>query len=103
MHFPLQLVLGNASIQLHIIFETLGFFAGFRYFLYLRNQHKDPIREGNRVWILIGATFGAFLFSRILGALENPAIFFRADTPLVYYYTSKTIVGGLLGGVICVE
>ena len=103
MDFPLQLKLGQTSIQLHILFESLAFFIGFRYFLYLRKLKADPIKDNNRIWIIIGATFGAFFFSRVLGALENPSIFFSPDTPLLYYYTSKTIVGGLLGGLLCVE
>lgn len=43
---------------------------------------------------MIGATFGAFLFSRLLGALENPGALFTAEDLLLYFYSSKTIVGG---------
>jgi phosphatidylglycerol---prolipoprotein diacylglyceryl transferase len=103
MAFPIELKLGNTSLSLHIIFETLGFFVGFRYFLYLRRQQKDRIDDNNRIWIIIGATFGAFFFSRLAGALENPPLFFHAHNPLLYFYSNKTVVGALLGGLLLVE
>jgi prolipoprotein diacylglyceryltransferase len=103
MLFPIELNVGNTAVGLHLIFETLAFFIGFRYFLYLRKRKADPITENNRIWIMIGATFGAFLFSRILGTLENPLAIFTVDNPWLYFYSSKTILGGLLGGLLCVE
>jgi prolipoprotein diacylglyceryltransferase len=90
-------------MSLHPIFETLGFFVGFRYFLFLRRRQHDRISEGNRVWIIIGATFGAFLFSRLVGAFENPPGFLHSQHPLLYLYANKTIVGALLGGLLAVE
>jgi len=89
--------------QLHLIFETLGFFVGFRYFLYLRKTQSDTIPESNRIWILIGATFGAFIFSRLIGAFEHPRTFITTPHKLLYLYANKTIVGALLGGLLCVE
>ncbi len=89
----------------HLVFEVLAFFIGFRYFLYLRKGKTDPIKAPDRVWIIIGATAGALLGSRLLGGLENPALFFEGggEAGWWYYYQQKTIVGGLLGGLICVE
>ena len=103
MTFPVELKLGNTSLSLHVIFETLGFFIGFRYFLYLRRRRQDRINDKNRIWIIVGATFGAFFFSRLAGALENPPAFFHAHNPLLYFYANKTIVGALLGGLLLVE
>lgn len=95
--------LGDMHISLHLICEMLAFVVGFRYFLFLRRKQSDPIAEPNRIWIIIGAAFGAFLFSRILGSLENPEAWFWAERPLIYFYANKTIVGGLLGGLLLVE
>lgn len=78
-------------------------FIGFRYFLFLRRRQGDQVDSNNRIWSIIGATFGALLGSRLLGALENPPGLFHADNPLLYIYQNKTIVGGLLGGLIGVE
>lgn len=51
----------------------------------------------------MGATAGALIGSRLLGALESPDLFFSRSTGWLYYYQSKTIVGGLLGGLMGVE
>ena len=103
MAYPINLKLGGLILSLHLIFETLGFVIGFRYFLFLRNRRKDRINDTNRSWIIIGATFGAFLFSRIIGALENPMMLIHSKHTLLYLYANKTIVGGLLGALLVVE
>ncbi|WP_276368842.1 prolipoprotein diacylglyceryl transferase family protein [Chryseolinea sp. H1M3-3] len=103
MTFPIEIAFGEFSINAHIIFETLAFIIGFQYFMRLKRTHSDPISESNRIWIIIGAAFGAFLFSRLLGSLENPEAWHRSDYPWLYFYSSKTIVGGLLGGLFTVE
>lgn len=83
--------------------ETLGLFVGFRYFLYIRKKQEDSIKDSNRIWILIGATFGALLGSRLIGGLENPPQMIHSKNILIYFYENKTIVGGLLGGLSGVE
>lgn len=103
MTFPLQLRLAGFTFSLHLVFETLGFFIGFRYFLYLRKRQPDKINETHRVWIIIGATLGAFIFSRVVGALEHPDNLLHSQHPLLYLYANKTIVGALLGGLAFVE
>jgi prolipoprotein diacylglyceryltransferase len=76
---------------------------GFRYFVWLRGKQSDRINDVNRVWIIIGAAFGALVFSRLVGALENPVNLFHTKHLLLYLYANKTIVGGLLGGLLTVE
>jgi hypothetical protein len=103
MSFPIEIPIAAVRINAHILFETLAFIVGFRYFLFLKRNQSDPISEPNRIWIIIGAAFGAFFFSRLLGSLENPGAWIRSERPLLYFYMNKTIVGGLLGGLLCVE
>jgi prolipoprotein diacylglyceryltransferase len=103
MPYPIDLRLGSLTVSLHLIFETLGYAIGFRYFLYLRGKEKDRINDANRVWIIIGATFGAFFFSRLVGALENPLTLIHSKHVALYLYANKTIVGALLGGLLMVE
>ena len=103
MIFPVHMKIGEFSLPAHLLFETLGYIIGYRYFLYLRSKQRDRISDANRVWILIGATAGAFLFSRIIGSLENPHAFFSSPNPIMYFFAGKTIVGGLLGGLLGVE
>jgi prolipoprotein diacylglyceryltransferase len=101
--FPVSLSVFAVSIPLHAVMETLGMFLGFRYFLYLRKRQGDKLPDSNRLWVIIGAIFGAVLGSRLLGALEDPLALIHSEHPLVYIYENKTIVGGLLGALIGVE
>jgi len=101
--FPVSLSVFSVSIPLHAVMETLGMFLGFRYFLHLRKRQGDKLPDSNRLWVIIGAIFGAVLGSRLLGALEDPLALLHSKHPLVYIYENKTIVGGLLGGLTGVE
>lgn len=103
MHYPVEISLGKFSISAHAIFEIMAFAIGFRYFLFLRRKKFDPISESNRLWIIFGAALGAFFFSRLIGALENPMAWSDAENRWIYFYMNKTIVGGLLGGLLTVE
>lgn len=103
MPFPLELGIGHARVSAHLVLETLAFMIGFRYFLFLRKRGQDNLPEDHRIQLFIAATFGAFLGSRVLGSLEDPGGLFRSDHPFLYFYAHKTIVGGLLGGLLFVE
>jgi prolipoprotein diacylglyceryltransferase len=83
--------------------ELLGFFLGFRYFIFLRKRQGDVIPSANRTSILIGAIFGALLGSRIAGGLEDPSQLSTAKNIWVYFYQNKTVLGGFLGGLFGVE
>lgn len=103
MHFPFTIYVANTSIQLHVVFETLAFFIGFRYFLYLRKKKGDHYPSSERIYIIIGAIFGALFGSRIVGSLERPIELFAAKNVLWYIYNNKTVLGGFLGGLFGVE
>ncbi|OOQ61057.1 prolipoprotein diacylglyceryl transferase [Mucilaginibacter pedocola] len=101
MHFPVNIPIGSATIPVHFVCETLSYFLGYRYYAYLRRHSNDAISAHNRLVIFIGAAFGAFLGSHVLGVLENPALLSKFN--LLYFMGNKTIVGGMLGGLIGVE
>jgi len=103
MQFPVTISIFNQPVLLHGILEALGIFAGFRYYLYLRKKRGDSINSPNRLWILIGATFGAVIGSRLLGSLENVPQWITSKHYWLYFVENKTIAGGLLGGLIGVE
>ena len=103
MHFPFSISFGNGSILLHTICETLAFIIGFRYFLYLRKKKGDAINAPHRIWIIIGAIFGALVGSRLIGGLEDPRQIEKADNVILYFYQNKTVLGGFLGGLLGVE
>jgi len=68
----------------HLFFEALGYVAGV--LVYLRNRANETVSEQQRATVLTGAALGAAIGARLL-------VFFQG----------KTIVGGLLGGLIGVE
>jgi phosphatidylglycerol---prolipoprotein diacylglyceryl transferase len=72
MTYPFTINIGDAHIHLHVFFEIIAYTIGFQYYLRLRKQSVDLISEGNRLWIFIGAAFGGFLGSHILGIFEKP-------------------------------
>src|SRR5688572_7618728 len=103
MDFPFYVHLGNKSILLHSLIEPLAFFTGFRYLLFLKKRRGDILNPGNRFWIIIGAIVGALLGSRLVGGLENPLPLLEGKNWVIHFYTNKTILGGLVGGLFGVE
>lgn len=103
MNFPINLHIGSLVIDSHLIFEILAYTIGFKYYTYLRKKEVDLIDESNRLWIFIGAATGGLIFSRILGMSENLDLIFKNGISWEMLTGSKTIVGGLIGGLIGVE
>ena len=101
--YPLRLQIGGATVLLHGVLETVGIFLAFRYYLWLRKRKGDTINSSDRIWIVIGATFGAVLGARIIGAMENVPEWMAAPNKLQYFWGNKTLAGGLLGGLAGVE
>ncbi|CAG5076806.1 prolipoprotein diacylglyceryl transferase [Parvicella tangerina] len=103
MTFPIEFGYGSYKVSAHLIFELLAFFTAFRFYIFLRKKTKDPISKANRFLIIIGATLGAFLGSRLVGGLEDPNALANSKHLFLYFFATKTIVGGLLGGLFSVE
>ncbi|MCC8427024.1 prolipoprotein diacylglyceryl transferase [Mucilaginibacter sp. UR6-11] len=99
--FPFNLHIGRAVVPIHFICETLSYIVGYQFYVYLRSKTVDKISESNRFIIFIGAATGALVGSHLVGVLENPQLL--SDLNLMYLMGNKTIVGGMLGGLIGVE
>ncbi len=103
MTFPIDIHIGSLIIPSHAVFETLAFFVGYRYYLYLKHKRKDtPLSPEGEWWIIVGMAAGAFIGSRLIAALENPSLFLHSPTWL-YYIGGQTIAGGIAGGILGVE
>ncbi len=100
MHFPVNISIGKSIVPAHFVCETLSYFLGYRYFVFLRGKTRDDISDNHRLIIFAGAAVGALLGSHFVGALEDPVQF---TFSFGYLMGNKTIVGGLLGGLIGVE
>jgi len=101
MTFPVYITLGPLSLHPHLVFETLAYFVGFRLYLWTRRKERLPAPQA--MWIIVGATLGAAIGSKLLFLLEDPAATWAHRTDWRWLMGGKTIVGGLLGGLIGVE
>jgi prolipoprotein diacylglyceryltransferase len=104
MTYPFTINIGDA--HLHVFFEIAAYTIGFQYYLRLRKKSVDLISDDHRLWIFIGAAFGGFLGSHILGVFEKPIPpqYFRGNLAgLLYFMGNKTVLGGYLGGLLGVE
>lgn len=103
MQFPIDFHLFGRTLDSHLVFEMLAFSIGFRFFLRVRRRRGDALPPLHRIWILLGATAGALVGSRVLGTLENPHLLADNWQNPLYWFASQTIVGGLLGGLAGTE
>ncbi len=104
MHFPMNIHIGNTVINSHVVFEILAYFIGFRYYLYLKSRSKDKISPEARMWLLIAGATGALLCSRTVGYFDNPLLNNHSvKLMMVHFFSAKSIVGGVLGGILGVE
>jgi len=99
--FPFKFQFLGEYYHYHYIFETLAFIVGVRVYYYLKKGIADPISDEHRLWIMLGAMLGALIGSRLIAILETPAQLHQLT--FLTLYQSKTIIGGLLGGLFGVE
>nr|WP_262484830.1 prolipoprotein diacylglyceryl transferase [Chryseobacterium sp. T16E-39] len=86
----------------HPIFEALGMFMGMRYYFYLKRKSSEKLSFNTSAAVLIGATAGALIGSKLIGNLENPYKLFEHFN-FKSIWSNNTIVGGLAFGLIGVE
>jgi len=102
MDFPVSFHIFGNTILAHPLFEAIGMFIGMRYYFYLKRKSKEKVSFNTSAAVLIGATAGALLGSKLIGNLENPYTLFESFN-LKRIWTSNTIVGGLAFGLMGVE
>lgn len=97
MEFPIYIF----GIHPHLLFEGLAYFIGFRVYLYTRNKERIPMEKA--MWVVVGAIFGAAIGSKMVYWFEDPVKTMEQWNNFQYLMEGKTIVGGLLGGLVGVE
>jgi prolipoprotein diacylglyceryltransferase len=100
--FPVYLQLGPLRLAPHQPLELLGCFLGFRLYLAQRRAAGDTLPLERRLVLLAAAIVGAAVGSKLLAWLNNPAPVF-AHGGMGLLLAGKSIVGGLLGGLLLVE
>lgn len=103
MSIPFEPLIFGIKLNIHLILEYLAFFLAYRYYVFLRNKQVDIITTNNRLSIILGAAIGAFVGSRLVGFLEFPYIEEFNLKSFINLVNTKTIMGGLFGGLIGVE
>lgn len=103
MSFPFYFPLGPLRIHPHFVFEALAYFVGYRIYLKQRKRTGDHLSTRDRMWIVAAAICGAAIGSKLLYWIGDPALTLRKWNDLFYLMAGKTIVGGLIGGLIAVE
>lgn len=102
MDFPVTFHIFGKTILAHPLFEAVGMFLGMRYYFYLKRRSKEKLSFNTSAAVLIGATAGALIGSKLVGNLENPYALFE-DFSFGKFWSNNTIVGGLAFGLIGVE
>lgn len=87
----------------HLFFETAAYATGWAVYRHTRRRRGDGIDDDRR-WVLIAAAvLGAALGSKVLHHLSAPELLARRWRDPLFLLGGKTIVGGLLGGLVAVE
>lgn len=88
---------------LHTIFESLAYAVGFVVYRRGRRVRGDAIDESTRWTAIAAAAAGAAIGSKVLAWAENPSMTLARWRDPAYLMSGKTIVGGLIGGLVAVE
>lgn len=103
LNFPVTVSIGPIALPAHALFESLGYLLGFQLYRRLRRTQGDAVPTATRWLIVAAAAAGALVGSRVLFWLQNPGLLTAPGTDPRALLEGKTIVGGLLGGLVAVE
>lgn len=103
MTFPVLVPIGPLRLHPHTLFDALAYAIGFRLFLLQRRRFGDTIDTRARWSVVAAAILGAAIGSKVLFWLVDPAETLAHWRDPVFLFGGKTIVGGLIGGLVGVE
>lgn len=100
MQFPVTL---PGGFHPHPVFELLAYTLGFQLFLWLRRTRGEPFDADRRILLLAITVAGAFVGAKVLAWLVDPATLWAERGDWRVWVEGKTIVGGIVGGLVAVE
>jgi phosphatidylglycerol:prolipoprotein diacylglycerol transferase len=103
MSFPVYVRLGPLVLHPHWVFETLAYGLAFYWYRRDRRRFGDVVDARLRWWVIGAAAVGGLVGSRLLHLIEDPTELAGHWTDPMFLLGGKTIVGGLIGGLIAVE
>lgn len=103
MTFPVFLEVAGTRLHPHTVFEAAAYATGAALFLSRRAALGDPLPNHVRWSVVAAAMAGGAIGARLLFWFEDPgALASRWNDPW-FLASGKTVVGGLLGGLVAVE
>ena len=103
MTFPVYVRLGTLAVHPHVVFDVLAYATGLWLLILLRRRHTDIVDPAVRRWIVVAGLVGGVIGSHMLFAIENPVALPALAADPMRILEGKTIIGGLLGGLVAVE
>ena len=103
MAFPAYLRVGSLVLHPHQVFETLAWAVGFLVYFRARRRAADVVSPQHRLWVVVAAVLGGLAGSRMLYLIESAGAVAAQVSDTDVLLGGKSIVGGLLGGVLAVE
>lgn len=103
MTFPVYFHVGSLQIHPHLLFEAAAYAVAFQTYRLLRRHYGDALDLSFRWWVIAAAAVGAVIGSKALYWLEDPRLTLAHWNDPSFLMGGKTIVGGLIGGLLGVE
>ncbi len=103
MSFPVYVRIGTLVLHPHQVFETLAWATGFFIYFRARSHGGDVLSQQHRLWVVVAAVLGGLAGSRLLYLVESAGAVAGHVTDTDVLFGGKSIVGGLIGGVMAVE
>ena len=103
LELPLYLWVGPLAIHPHPVFELLSYIVGVRIYTWRKQRSGDPIAAEDRWSVVAAAVVGAAIGSKLLYWVSDPPYFAAHWSDPFYLMGGKSVVGGLVGGLLAVE
>jgi prolipoprotein diacylglyceryltransferase len=103
VHFPVYIDVAGVRIHPHLLFESLAYAVGFLALLWERRRYGDSVSDPARWSVITAAVAGGAIGSKLMYLVEDPAATIQHLRDPFYLIGGKSIVGGLVGGLIAVE
>src|SRR5512132_3405290 len=103
MSFPVYFEIGPVTLHPHWVLEALAYTLAFAWYRRQRRHEGDVVDARSRRWVIVAAAVGGLVGSRLLAWMESPAALAGQWAHPGSLVAGKTIVGGLIGGLIAVE
>ena len=91
------------QVHPHVFFELLAYTAAAAAYIAVRSRFGDPVATPLRWVVLTAAVAGGAVGSKLLFLLEDPPLTLQHLHDPAYLLGGKTIVGGLVFGLLTVE